>query len=41
MIKCIGSALVSLVKEEMTTVMVIDDAHKAEFKLVAEDFDEQ
>ena len=25
-------------KDEMTIVMVIDDAHKAEFKLMAEDF---
>jgi nickel transport protein len=29
------------VKDEMTIVMVIDDAHKAEFKLMAEDFEEQ
>ena len=29
------------VKDEMTIVMVIDDAHKAEFKLMAEDFGEQ
>lgn len=29
------------VKDEMTIVMAIDDAHKAEFKLMAEDFDEQ
>ncbi len=29
------------VKDEMTIVMVIDDSHKAEFKLMAEDFDEQ
>ena len=29
------------VKDEMTIVMVVDDAHKAEFKLMAEDFEEQ
>ncbi len=29
------------VKDEMTIVMIIDDAHKAEFKLMAEDFEEQ
>ena len=29
------------VKDDMTIVMVIDDAHKAEFKLIAEDFEEQ
>jgi len=29
------------VKNEMTIVLVIDDAHKAEFKLDAEDFKEQ
>ncbi len=28
------------VKDEMTIVMVINDAHKAEFKLTAEDFKE-
>ncbi len=29
------------VKDEMTIVMVIDDAHKTDFKLTPEDFDEQ
>jgi nickel transport protein len=29
------------IKDEMTIVMVIDDAHKAEFKIMAEDFEEQ
>jgi len=29
------------VKDEMTIVMVVDDAHKTEFKLKAEDFYEQ
>ena len=28
------------VKDEITIVLVIDDAHKADFKLVAEDFKE-
>ena len=28
------------VKEEMTIVMIIDHAHKTEFKLMAEDFEE-
>lgn len=29
------------VKDEMTIVMVIDDAHKTDFKLMPEDFDQQ
>ena len=29
------------VKDEMTIVMVIDDAHKTDFTLMPEDFDEQ